>query len=91
MAVRKIRWFVKAQIGVLLLPAGLLLAALIGVQMVWVLGAKETAAGLTATTHAADYSNTKELGRVLYTDYRHGGFVYKMTQHGPFMSLAYHW
>ncbi len=51
------------------LPAGLLLAGLIGVQMVWVLGAKETSAGLTATTHAADYSNTKELGRLIYTDY----------------------
>ncbi len=52
------------------LPAGLLLAALIGVQMVWVLGAKETSAGMpTAVTHAADYSNTKELGRLIYTDY----------------------
>jgi NADH-quinone oxidoreductase subunit J len=52
------------------LPAGLLLAALIGVQMVWVLGAKETSAGMpAAVTHAADYSNTKELGRLVYTDY----------------------
>jgi NADH-quinone oxidoreductase subunit J len=51
------------------LPAGLLLAALIGVQMVWVLGAKETSAGMTAVKHAADYSNTKELGRLIYTDY----------------------
>jgi NADH-quinone oxidoreductase subunit J len=51
------------------LPAGLLLAGLIGVQMVWVLGAKETTAGMTAVQHAADYSNTKELGRQIYTTY----------------------
>ncbi|MBI5890757.1 MAG: NADH-quinone oxidoreductase subunit J [Nitrosomonadales bacterium] len=51
------------------LPLGLLLAGLIGVQMVWVLGAKETSAGMTAVQHAADYSNTKELGRQIYTDY----------------------
>lgn len=51
------------------LPAGLLLAGLIGVQMVWVLGAKEISAGTTAVKHAADYSNTKELGRLVYTDY----------------------
>ncbi len=51
------------------LPAGLLLAGLIGVQMVWVLGAKETSAGMTAVQHAADYSNTKELGRQIYTAY----------------------
>ncbi len=52
------------------LPAGLLLAGLIGVQMVWVLGAKETSANMPlAVKHAADYSNTKELGRLVYTDY----------------------
>jgi len=51
------------------LPAGLLLAGLIVVQMVWVLGAEETSAGMTAVKHAADYSNTKELGRLIYTDY----------------------
>ena len=51
------------------LPVGLLLAGLIGVQMVWVLGAKEISAGTTAVKHAADYSNTKELGRLIYTDY----------------------
>jgi NADH-quinone oxidoreductase subunit J len=51
------------------LPVGLILAGLIGVQMVWVLGAKETSAGMTAVKHAADYSNTKELGRLIYTDY----------------------
>jgi NADH-quinone oxidoreductase subunit J len=52
------------------LPVGLLLAGLIVVQMVWVLGAKETSSGMPATVkHAADYSNTKELGRLIYTDY----------------------
>ncbi|MFZ2163608.1 MAG: NADH-quinone oxidoreductase subunit J [Sideroxyarcus sp.] len=51
------------------LPVGLMLAGLIVVQMVWVLGAKETSAGMTAVKHAADYSNTKELGRLIYTDY----------------------
>jgi NADH-quinone oxidoreductase subunit J len=51
------------------LPVGLLLAGMIGVQMVWVLGAKETSTGLTAVKHAADYSNTKALGRLIYTDY----------------------
>ena len=51
------------------LPAGALLAALIVVQMVWVLGDKASSAGMTAVKHAADYSNTKELGRLIYTDY----------------------
>jgi NADH-quinone oxidoreductase subunit J len=51
------------------LPVGLLLAGLIVVQMVWVLGAKETSAGMSPVQHAANYSNTKELGRLIYTDY----------------------
>ncbi|GAB1232809.1 NADH-quinone oxidoreductase subunit J [Ferrigenium sp. UT5] len=51
------------------LPAGALLATLIVVQMVWVLGDKASSAGMTAVRHAADYSNTKELGRLIYTDY----------------------
>ena len=51
------------------LPVGLLLAGLIGVQMVWVLGAKGISAGMTPVQHAADYSNTKELGRLIYTNY----------------------
>jgi len=51
------------------LPMGLLLAGVIGVQMVWVLGADEISAGKVAVKHAADYSNTKELGRLIYTDY----------------------
>jgi NADH-quinone oxidoreductase subunit J len=51
------------------LPVGLLLAGLIVVQMVWVLGANEISSGTNAIKHAADYSNTKELGRLIYTDY----------------------
>ncbi|MFA5370963.1 MAG: NADH-quinone oxidoreductase subunit J [Sideroxydans sp.] len=51
------------------LPAGALLAGLIVAQMVWVLGDKANSAGMTAVKHAADYSNTKELGRLIYTDY----------------------
>jgi NADH-quinone oxidoreductase subunit J len=51
------------------LPFGLLLAGLIVIQMVWVLGADEISAGKVAVKHAADYSNTKELGRLIYTDY----------------------
>jgi NADH-quinone oxidoreductase subunit J len=51
------------------LPVGLLLAGLIVVQMVWVLGAKEISSGMAPIKHAADYSNTKELGRLIYTDY----------------------
>ena len=51
------------------LPVGLLLAGVIVVQMVWVLGAKEMSAGMTPVQHAANYSNTKELGRLIYTDY----------------------
>ncbi|MBU0620720.1 MAG: NADH-quinone oxidoreductase subunit J [Gammaproteobacteria bacterium] len=51
------------------LPVGLLLAGLILVQMVWVLGDEATSVGMTPVKHAADYSNTKELGRLIYTDY----------------------
>jgi len=51
------------------LPVGLLLACLIVVQMVWVLGATETSSGMNPIKHAAGYSNTKELGRLIYTDY----------------------
>jgi NADH-quinone oxidoreductase subunit J len=50
-------------------PVGALLATLIVVQMVWVLGGIGASSGLTGIKHAADYSNTKELGRLIYTDY----------------------
>ncbi|MEQ1589246.1 MAG: NADH-quinone oxidoreductase subunit J [Gallionella sp.] len=54
------------------LPLGATLAGLMVAQMVWVLNSYEVAeVNRTATVvkHAADYSNTKELGRVIYTDY----------------------
>jgi NADH-quinone oxidoreductase subunit J len=54
------RWF----------PVGALLAAVMVVEMVWVLGSRKTAeTGALLARHAADYSNTKELGRLIYTDY----------------------
>ena len=51
------------------LPFGALLAGLMVFQMVWVLGSPDISAGKEAVKHAADYSNTKELGRLIYTDY----------------------
>ena len=54
------RWF----------PFGVALAAIMVFQMFMVLGNRQTAeTGSTLAKHAANYSNTKELGRVLYTDY----------------------
>ncbi|WP_435626249.1 NADH-quinone oxidoreductase subunit J [Candidatus Ferrigenium straubiae] len=51
------------------LPFGAVLAGLMAFEMIWVLGSTEASAGKTAVKHAADYSNTKELGRLIYTDY----------------------
>jgi len=54
------RWF----------PFGLTLALIMVVQMVAVVGNRQTIeTGVTITKHAANYSNTKELGRIIYTDY----------------------
>jgi NADH-quinone oxidoreductase subunit J len=54
------RWF----------PFGVALALGIVGEMVWVLGGRQTAeTGVNIAKHAADYSNTKELGRLIYTDY----------------------
>ena len=54
------RWF----------PFGVALAALMVFEMVWVLGTWQVAeTGVHVAKHAADYSNTKELGRLIYTDY----------------------
>ncbi|MDD3883535.1 MAG: NADH-quinone oxidoreductase subunit J [Gallionella sp.] len=53
------RWF----------PVGLLLAGLMVFQMIWVLGGMDGISGIEPVKHAADYSNTKELGRLIYTDY----------------------
>ena len=51
------------------LPFGAALAVLMAYEMIWVLGSYETPGGNAAIKHAADYSNTKELGRLIYTDY----------------------
>ena len=54
------RWF----------PFGALLAIIMVFQMIWVLGNRQTAeTGAQVIKHAANYSNTKELGRLIYTDY----------------------
>ena len=54
------RWF----------PFGAALAAVMVGEMIWVLGSPQTAeTGAAVAKHAADYSNTKELGRLIYTDY----------------------
>ncbi|MBI5439262.1 MAG: NADH-quinone oxidoreductase subunit J [Nitrosomonadales bacterium] len=51
------------------LPFGAALAGLMAFEMILVLGSAETSSGKTAIRHAADYSNTKELGRLIYTNY----------------------
>jgi len=53
------RWF----------PFGLILAAVMVGEMIWVLGSRQTAETSKAVVHAADYSNTRELGLQIYTDY----------------------
>ena len=54
-----------------LLPFGLIIALILIVQMVMVVGPENFGLDQYAepARHAADYSNTKALGRVLYTDY----------------------
>ncbi|MDH5483800.1 MAG: NADH-quinone oxidoreductase subunit J [Gammaproteobacteria bacterium] len=55
------------------LPFGILVALILAVQMILVVGPAnfglDVAGFASPVEHAADYSNTKELGRVLYTDY----------------------
>ena len=48
---------------------GAALAGLLVFEMTWVLGSSKTPTGKVALKHAADYSNVKELGRLMYTDY----------------------
>ena len=52
-------------------PFGILIAVILIVQMIMVVGPENFGLQNFAepARHAADYSNTKELGRVLYTDY----------------------
>ena len=51
------------------LPFGAALAGLMAFEMIWVVGSTKPSGGAVAVRHAADYSNTKVLGRLLYTDY----------------------
>ncbi len=53
------------------LPVGLSVAALMLIEMILVLRSKgfDAASMPQPVRHAADYSNTRELGSVLYTDY----------------------
>jgi NADH-quinone oxidoreductase subunit J len=53
------RWF----------PFGILLAAVMVGEMIWVLGSRQTAETVGSIHHVANYSNVKELGRLIYTDY----------------------
>jgi len=53
------RWF----------PFGVLLAAIMVGEMIWVLGSRQTEETAGAIQHPANYSNVKELGRLIYTDY----------------------
>jgi NADH-quinone oxidoreductase subunit J len=53
------RWF----------PFAVALAAVMVGEMLWVLGDRRLVEATGAIKHAADYSNTKELGRLIYTDY----------------------
>ncbi len=50
------------------LPVGLVIAVIVAVEMIYVLTADSLNIVMPAAK-AADYSNTKELGGVLYTDY----------------------
>jgi NADH-quinone oxidoreductase subunit J len=51
------------------LPLGATVAVLMVAEMVLVLGGKYFESKEMAATRPADYSNTKELGRLIYTDY----------------------
>jgi NADH-quinone oxidoreductase subunit J len=56
------------------LPVGALIALVLAAQMIWVVGpvgpdVMGDESLQQSVRHAADYSNTKELGRVLYTEY----------------------
>jgi NADH-quinone oxidoreductase subunit J len=56
-------------------PFAVVLAVILLVEMVLLLGSSQTAGtgisgtGVQVAKHAADYSNTKELGRLIYTEY----------------------
>src|SRR5262249_46708167 len=52
---------------------------------------KFTAQGFAALGYMWTPSISSAIGyRAIYTDYEDGGFVYDVTQHGVFTSIAYH-
>lgn len=56
------------------LPLGALIALVLAAQMIWIVGPMGpdilgSEALQQAVRHEADYSNTRELGRILYTEY----------------------
>ncbi|GGC49366.1 hypothetical protein [Chelatococcus reniformis] len=54
-------------------------------------GSRLTAQGFGSVGYMWTAKLSTALGyRAIYTDYKDGGFVYKVTEHGPFMSVAYH-
>lgn len=54
-------------------------------------GSDITAQGFAAVGYNWNEKVSTSLGyRVLYTDYDKGGFVYNLTQHGPYAGLAFH-
>lgn len=54
-------------------------------------GSKFTTQGFAAVGYNWSKSISTSLGyRVIYTDYEKGGFTYKVTQHGVFSGIAYH-
>lgn len=54
-------------------------------------GSRLTAQGFAAVGYNWTASISTAIGyRALYVDYRDSRFSYKMTQHGPFMSLVHH-
>ncbi len=50
------------------LPVGLVVAVIVAAEMIYVLSSESLNRAMPVAK-AADYSNTKELGRILYTDY----------------------
>jgi hypothetical protein len=53
-------------------------------------GSRLTAQGFAAIGYNWNEQWSSSIGyRALYTDYRSNGFVYRVTQHGPIMTLAY--
>jgi len=55
------------------------------------MSSKFTTQGFASVGYMWTPSISTALGyRVIYTDYENDGFVYDITQHGVFTSIAYH-